>query len=255
MDAKTTANPGLYLFEKFEAGVIHLDAQRRVLAMNDFARRVLPVDEKQPFDKLVTSFHPERSKPKVKFLLDEASGCPMANAVPMTMIINIPEQVLLIKVSRLGDAKGVTTGFALVFYDVTQVVSQAQPMAEPAAQNMAPNTPKNMRLSRIPMVADQKVSFVDTADVLCLESQAHYTRVLTRDGYHFCNLSISDLALRLDPAQFIRVHRCFIINLQAVHSLGREGSKTHVVLKGKNTLTVPVSRGEVARLRQALGLA
>jgi nitrogen fixation/metabolism regulation signal transduction histidine kinase len=122
MDAKTTPNPSLYLFEKFEAGVIHLDAQRNVLAMNDFARRVLPVDEKQPFNKLVTSFHPERSKPKVNFLLDEASGCPMANAVPMTMIINIPEQVLLIKVSRLGDAQGETTGFALVFYDVTQVV-------------------------------------------------------------------------------------------------------------------------------------
>jgi LytTR family transcriptional regulator, CO-responsive transcriptional regulator RcoM len=243
MNAQTAANPSLYLFEKFEAGVIHLDAQRNVLAMNDFARRVLPVDEKQPFNKLVTSFHPERSKPKVNFLLDEASGCPMANAAPMTMIINIPEQVLLIKVSRLGDVNGDTTGFALVFYDVTQVVSQDPPMVEPPA--------KKMRLSRIPMVADQKVSFVDTADVL---SQAHCTRVLTRDGYHFCNLSIGDLALRLDPKQFMRVHRCFIVNLHAVQSLGREGSKTHILLKGKNTQPVPVSRGEVARLRAALGL-
>lgn len=246
MESRTAPNPGLYVFEKFEAGVIHLDAQRKVLAMNDYARRVLPVDEKQPFDKLVTSFHPERSKPKVSFLLDEASGCPMANAVPMTMIINIPEQVLLIKVSRLGDAKGDTTGFILVFYDVTQVVSHEQSVAEPPA--------KNMRLSRIPMVANQKVSFVETTDVLSLESQAHYTRVLTRDGYHFCNLSIGDLALRLDPAQFMRVHRCFIINLRAVQSLGREGSKTHVFLKGKNTQPVPVSRGEVGRLREALGL-
>jgi DNA-binding LytR/AlgR family response regulator len=79
--------------------------------------------------------------------------------------------------------------------------------------------------------------------------------VLTRDGYHFCNLSIGDLALRLDPAQFMRVHRCFIVNLQAVQELGREGSKTHVVLKGKNTQPVPVSRSEVAHLRKALGLS
>ena len=96
MVVKTSPSPSLYLFEKFEAGVIHLDAKRNVLAMNDFARRILPVEEKQPFNKLVTSFHPERSKPKVNFLLDAASGCPMANAVPMSMIINIPEQVLLI---------------------------------------------------------------------------------------------------------------------------------------------------------------
>jgi LytTR family transcriptional regulator, CO-responsive transcriptional regulator RcoM len=248
MDAKTAPNPGLYVFEKFEAGVIHLDANRNVLALNDYARRVLPVDEKQPFGKLVTSFHPDRSKPKVKFLLDEASGCPMANAVPMTMIINIPEQVLLIKVSRLGDEKGDTTGFVLVFYDVTQVVGQ-----EPSHTD-AEQAGRNMRLSRIPMVANQKVSFVDTQEVLCLESQAHYTRVLTREGYHFCNLSIGDLALRLDPHQFMRVHRCFIVNLKAVQTLERHGTKTHVVLKGKNSAPIPVSRNEVGRLRKALGL-
>ena len=248
MDTKTAPNPGLYVFEKFEAGVIHLDAARNVLAMNDYARRVLPVDEKQPFGKLVSSFHPDRSKPKVKFLLDEASACPMANAVPMTMIINIPEQVLLIKVSRLGDEKGATTGFVLVFYDVTQVVGQE---TSPPDQVKAG---RNMRLSRIPMVANQKVSFVDTHDVLCLESQAHYTRVLTREGYHFCNLSIGDLALRLDPTQFMRVHRCFIVNLEAVHELGRNGTKTHLLLKGKNLQPIPVSRSEVGRLREALGL-
>ena len=246
MDAKTTANPSLYLFEKFEAGVIHLDAQRHVLAMNDYARRVLPVDEKQPFDKLVTSFHPERSKPKVNFLLDQASGCPVASSTPMTMIINIPEQVLLIKVTRLGDHLGVTTGFVLVFYDVTQVVSQE---ALPTDLHKP-----NLRLNRIPMVANHKVAFVDTADVLSLESQAHYTRVLTREGFHFCNLSIGDLQARLDPAQFMRVHRCFIVNLHAVAELGREGSKTQVVLKGKHREPIPVSRAEVGKLREALGL-
>jgi hypothetical protein len=59
----TSPNQGLYLFEKFDVGVIHLDAQRSVLAMNDYARRVLPVSDKQPFDKLVTSFHPTRQVP------------------------------------------------------------------------------------------------------------------------------------------------------------------------------------------------
>ena len=50
MDVQAAVNSPLYLFEKFEVGVIHLDAQRTVLAMNDFARKVLPVGEKQPFD-------------------------------------------------------------------------------------------------------------------------------------------------------------------------------------------------------------
>ncbi len=257
MAAEAHHSSPLYLFEKFEVGVIHLDAQRQVLAMNDFARSVLPVDEKQPFDKLVTSFHPERSKPKVGFLLDQAGGCPVAGNTPMTMIINIPEQVLLIKVTRLAGATGETTGFVLVFYDVTSVVSgeaqvpQAVPEAKPAANEPAPAA---MRLTRIPMVANQKVAFVDTQDVVALESQAHYTRILTRQGWHFCNLSIGDLEARLDPQQFMRVHRCHIVNLRAVAELVREGTKTQLLLESRHTGPVPVARGEVARLRAALGL-
>lgn len=248
MEAQVANNSPLYLFEKFEVGVIHLDAERTVLAMNDFARKVLPVGEKQPFDKLVTSFHPERSKAKVNFLLDQASSCPIGNAVPMTMIINIPEQVLLIKVTRLADHRGATTGFALVFYDVTPVVSQVMPTS---SSNPAGS---GLRLNRIPMVANHKVAFVDAADVFCLESQAHYTRILTQVGFHFCNLSIGDLQARLDPVQFMRVHRCFIVNLRSVASLEREGSKTLVVLQGKHRTPIPVARGEVSKLRQALGL-
>ena len=48
---------------------------------------------------MVLSFHPERSQSKVKFLIDQAE-CPVSNPPPMTLIINIPERVLLIKVSR-----------------------------------------------------------------------------------------------------------------------------------------------------------
>lgn len=256
----------LYLFEKFEVGVVHLDAQRKVLAMNDFARRILPVSDKRPFDSLVTSFHPPRSAAKVSFLLDQASACPVAAAMPMTMIINIPEQVLLIKVTRLAGEDGRTTGFALVFYDVTQLVVQGDAAAAPAgAANPATSSaapaaaaataPGDKRqLARIPLVANHRVTFVDTAQVVFLESQAHYTRVLTTSGFQFCNLSIGDLEARLDPQRFVRVHRCFIVNLDAVLELGRLDGKVQLRMRGDPATWVPVSRSEVARLRGLLGV-
>jgi LytTR family transcriptional regulator, CO-responsive transcriptional regulator RcoM len=120
---------------------------------------------------------------------------------------------------------------------------EATPVAEP-----------NRRLQRIPMVAQQGVAFVDTQEVCCIESQSHYTRILTADGWHFCNLSIGDLQARLDPARFLRVHRCFIVNLAAIRSLEREGSKTLIRLQRQHQVSVPVSRSEVSRLRSALGL-
>ena len=246
----------LYLLEKFEVGVIQLNAQRQVVALNDYARQVLPVKEKQPFSKLVTAFHPARSQPKVKFLLDEAVGCPMGTASPMTMIINIPEQVLLIKVTRMSDADGKLNGFVLVFYDVTQIVSNSddkrQFKSADAEQESASR--KNVQLTRIPVVADKKVSFLDAQNVLCIESQAHYTRLLTNSGWVFCNLSIGDLEARLSAAQFMRVHRRFIVNVAAIAELARVGAKTQIMMRNKERTIVPVARGEVAQLKTKLGL-
>ena len=242
MDAAQSASP-IYLFEKFEAGIITLNAQRQVVGMNDYARRVLPVQQMKPFERFVLDFHPERSRPKVEFLLDQASACPVAGNVPMTMIINIPEQVLLIKVSRLSDNSGALNGFVLVFYDVTQVVSEESMPASHAR-----------RLSKVPTTSHQQVAFVDADKVRCIESQGHYCRVRSDQGWQFCNLSISDLQSRLDPQQFRRVHRCFIVNLQSVQALRREGSSTYLMLHDEDQLTVPVSRSEVSALRKALGL-
>ncbi|MEN9886259.1 MAG: Heme-containing CO-sensing transcriptional regulator RcoM 1 [Pseudomonadota bacterium] len=241
---KASAQSPLYLFEKFEAGIVQLNAQREVVGMNDYARKVLPVDRMKPFDRFVLDFHPERSRPKVNFLLDQASVCPVAQNVPMTMIINIPEQVLLIKVTRVSDLRGQLTGFVLVFYDVTQVVSHEDPVPSQPAR----------RLQRIPMVADQKVVFVDTQEVFCIESQGHYCRILSPDGWHFCNLSIGDLQARLDPESFMRVHRCFIVNLAAIEGLEKDGTKTLIRLRRQEKQRIPVSRSEVTGLRAALGL-
>ncbi len=108
-------HPSLSLLERFDVGIVHLDSGRRVTGMNDLARRTLPVADMQPFDRAVLSFHPERSRPKVAFMLDQAAVCPVAKPPPMTMIINIPERVLLIKVSRLSDGHSRPTGYALAF--------------------------------------------------------------------------------------------------------------------------------------------
>jgi hypothetical protein len=54
---------------------------------------------------LELAFHPERSRPQVKFLINQTE-CPVSNPPPMTMIINIPERALLINVARMSDLVG-----------------------------------------------------------------------------------------------------------------------------------------------------
>ena len=152
----TGPNSWLYLLERFDVGVVHLDHALHVVGMNDYARRSLPVGEKLPFGKIVTDFHPEAAKAKVKFLLGQAE-CPVNNAPPMAMMINIPERVLLIKVSKIADMQGQTNGYTLVFYDITEVVSKD---AEPAvASTLQPAAKRQLR--KIPTIKQNRVLLVD----------------------------------------------------------------------------------------------
>jgi DNA-binding LytR/AlgR family response regulator len=164
----------------------------------------------------------------------------------MTMIINIPERVLLIKVSRLADAAQATVGYTLVFYDITEIVS-ADDAAAPRAADA------RRRLRKIPTVAGGQIALVDVEEVRAIHSDGHYTRVHTAAGSRFCNLSIGDIEARLDPERFMRVHRSHIVNLEEVDQLLREDGRLQIRLRGEAE-AVPVSRSSAGELLDRLGV-
>ena len=249
-----TASPSsswLYLLERFDVGVVNLDLELRVIGMNDFARRSLPVQEKMPFGKIVTSFHPEAAKAKVKFLLGQAE-CPVNNAPPMAMMINIPERMLLIKVSKIGDAQGTTSGYTLVFYDITDVVSK-EADAGPARESR-PGGEKR-QLFKIPTIKQNRVLLVDVPSVSFIRSEGHYTWVHTSQGSQFCNLNMGDIESRLDAQLFLRVHRSYIVNLSHVDEIVRDDGRMKLRMMGNEPVEIPVSRASTPILLARLGLA
>ncbi len=238
-----SASP-LYLLERFDVGVVQLDLELKVVAMNSFARRVLPVEDKQPFEKVVLSFHPERSQPKVRFLLDQAE-CPVSNPPPMTMIINIPERVLLIKVTKLADLSGETTGHMLIFHDITDAVAHDAPAGQ------RPQAKRQLR--KVPTVSQNRIVLIDADDIIYARAEGHYTWVHTAQGSSFCNLNISDLAERLDSAYFLRVHRSYLANLAFAEQIMRDEGRINLKLRGDGNI-LPVARASVPRLLEHLGL-
>jgi hypothetical protein len=240
----------LYLLERFDVGVVHIDRDLRVTGMNEFARRSLPVDEKMPFGEVVTSFHPEAARAKVKFLLGQAE-CPVNNAPPMAMMINIPDRMLLIKVSKMGDAQGATTGYTLVFYDITDVATH---QAEASAVRASDEAPQRRQLRKIPTVRKNRVVLVDVPAVSFIRSEGHYTWVHTAQGSHFCNLNIGDIEGRLDSQLFLRVHRSYIVNLSQVDEIVRDEGRMSLRMIGPPPNDIPVSRASAPVLLEQLGL-
>ncbi len=244
-DPRQAPGSPLYHLERSEVGVVQLDAQLTVVAMNSFARRALPVEEKQPFDKMVLSFHPERSQPKVKFLIDQTE-CPVSNPPPMTMIINIPERVLMIKVTKMSDLAGTTTGYTLIFYDITEAVSRDEPGAQrPDAKR---------QLQKIPTVSANRIVLVDAASVIHVRAEGHYTWVTTPQGASFCNLNIGDLESRLPASSFLRIHRSYLANLDHAEQIVRDEGKVSLKLRHEEA-ALPVARASVPRLLERLGLS
>jgi len=264
-------NPGspLYLLERSDVGLVQLDRALHVVSMNSFARRVLPVEDKQPFDKMVLSFHPEQSQHKVKFLLDQAE-CPVSNPPPMTMIINIPERVLLIKVSKMGDLHGETAGYTLVFYDITEQVMREEPAARQpeaatgaaladaagaSAARGATRPAAKRQLSKIPTVVGSRIVLVDASAVRYVRAEGHYTWVHTAQGSSFCNLNIGDLEARLASSSFMRIHRSYVANLDHAEQILRDDGKVALKLAGGDDGALPVARASVPRLLERLGIA
>jgi hypothetical protein len=204
-----------------------------------------------PFGKIVTSFHPESAKAKVKFLLGQAE-CPVNNAPPMAMMINIPERVLLIKVSKLGDAQGTTTGYTLVFYDITEVVSKEN---ETGTAKEVREDGQKRQLRKIPTIKQNRVLLVDVPSVSFIRSEGHYTWVHTGQGSQFCNLNMGDIESRLDPQLFLRVHRSYIVNLAHVDEIVRDDGRMTLRMMGPTPVDIPVSRGSAPKLLEHMGLA
>jgi len=246
VDTRVAPGSPLYLLERSDVGLVHLDRDLKVVAMNSFARRVLPVEDKQPFEKVVLSFHPERSQTKVKFLLDQAE-CPVANPPLMTMIINIPERVLLIKVTKMSDMRGETFGYTLVFYDITEQVLRDEPGV--------PRADTKRQLLKIPTVSANRIVLVDASSVRYVRAEGHYTWVHTAQGSSFCNLTIGDLESRLDSGSFLRIHRSYVANLDFAEQILRDDGKVTLKLAGGDDRGLPVARTSVPKLLERLGIA
>ena len=159
--------------------------------------------------------------------------------------------MLLIKVSKIADVQGATTGYTLVFYDITEVVSKD---AEPASANSLQPAAKR-QLRKIPTIKQNRVLLVDVSHVSFIRSEGHYTWVHTSQGGQFCNITIGDLESRLDPNLFLRVHRSYIVNLSMVDEIVRDDGRIILRMMGSTPVEIPVSRSSAARLMEHLGLS
>ena len=149
-------------------------------------------------------------------------------------------------------------GLALLIALPDQGRAEAQSTAagEPA-ETEPPAVPEGLRperLTRLPVERNKTTLLLDLEQIVSIQAEAHYTRVSDGAETYFCSFSLTELEARLDPAVFLRVHRSHIINLKHARAFEKHREQARVRLDGDAGASVPVSRRNVPRLREALGL-
>jgi NO-binding membrane sensor protein with MHYT domain len=115
----------------------------------------------------------------------------------------------------------------------------------PAARPLAAPTPAaNIRVEK-----DGRARFLAVGDIYAVRANAHYTFVHDGEREYFCNRSISALEAELDPKEFARVHRSYIVRLALVSRIRRSGEAAVAELGEPVRCSIPIARGQYREIK------
>jgi DNA-binding LytR/AlgR family response regulator len=116
-------------------------------------------------------------------------------------------------------------------------------------------TDRAVGLDRLAVETDDRTILLKIGDIRFANARGDYTYVRTFDREYQVRSSLTELASRLEPNGFLRVHRSFLVNLDHVLELQPYFSGTYVlIIADQHRSEVPVSRSGVKTLRTRLGI-
>jgi DNA-binding LytR/AlgR family response regulator len=87
------------------------------------------------------------------------------------------------------------------------------------------------RLRWIQASVGSQIRLVPVDEVLFFQSDAKYTRVVTRDGESLIRKTLKELIDEVDPEQFWQIHRGTVVNSRVISHAVREDERLLVVLR------------------------
>ena len=87
------------------------------------------------------------------------------------------------------------------------------------------------------------------ADILWIRAEGDYARLHTPGRSHLVSRTLGELEARLDPAQFVRIHRSAMVRIDQIVEVRAEGSSRYRVTLKDDTKLI-VSRQRAGQLRR-----
>ena len=98
-----------------------------------------------------------------------------------------------------------------------------------------------------------KIKIIPISDILYLEAADDYVKIYTAEGTFLKNKTMGYFEKTLDPNQFIRTHRSYIINVQQITRIEPYEKESYMGIL-KSSAQVPVSKTGYQKLKVMLGI-
>ncbi|MEO6150588.1 MAG: LytTR family transcriptional regulator DNA-binding domain-containing protein [Mucilaginibacter sp.] len=106
---------------------------------------------------------------------------------------------------------------------------------------------------RIVVKTGTKVKIIPVRDVLYLQADDDYVSIITAEGSYLKNKTMSFFEQTLDPRQFVRVHRSYILSVSEITRIDPFEKDSHLAIL-KSGAKIPVSKTGYTKLKQVLGI-
>jgi two-component system LytT family response regulator len=106
---------------------------------------------------------------------------------------------------------------------------------------------------RIVVKVGGKIKIIPVHDIQYLEAADDYVKINTAEGYFLKTKTMNYFEQSMDPQQFVRTHRSFIVNVQLITRIDPYEKDGHLAILTAGD-KIPVSKTGYAKLKQVLGL-
>jgi len=116
---------------------------------------------------------------------------------------------------------------------VQKAISQASNVNRPAqpVHNLVKTLDESPEfLQRIAVKSRHKVSVVPVEEIIFLEAEGDYVMLHTKDAKHLKEKTMKYFESHLDPGQYIRIHRSYIVNAKFIDRIEYYDKENYAVL-------------------------
>lgn len=85
------------------------------------------------------------------------------------------------------------------------------------------------RQNKLLIKGKESMSFIDIPDIILIQRENNATVIYTEKDSYVTSASMAELEKKLDPEQFLRSHKSYIINLSRIRKIEPYGRWTYVV--------------------------